>query len=144
MAGFTTLFLIRFLHNYSRIGSLYRITVRSDAFDIDSCISSSIIFLPSSNQFWTTWATWSKPGIFLTVAKVSDFLTICSVYNIPYIIYYRRSYRNLFTSSCKRCNRHLQKGLPPTWRDFHNYTPYHFDCRHWKKNSTWNCRIILC
>ena len=34
-------------YNYSRIGSLYGITVRSDAFDNDSCISSSIIFLPS-------------------------------------------------------------------------------------------------
>ena len=116
-----------FFYNYSRIGSLYGITVRSDASDNDSCISSSIIFLPSSNQFWATWATWSEPGIFLTVAKVS----LCQYDR--YVIFYSRSYRNLFTSSCKRCNRHLQKGLPPTWRDFHNYTPYHFDCRHWKK-----------
>jgi len=50
--------------------------------------------------------------------------------SLAFFLRWLKSYRNLFTSSCKRCNRHLQKGLPPTWRDFHNYTPYHFDCRH--------------
>jgi len=41
-----------------------------------------------------------------------------------------KSYSSLFTSSCKRCNRHLRKGLPPTWRDFHTFTAYHFECRY--------------
>jgi hypothetical protein len=45
-------------------------------------------------------------------------------------LHWLKSYSNLFTASCKRCNRYLHKGIPPTWRDFHNFTPYHFECRH--------------
>jgi len=41
-----------------------------------------------------------------------------------------RSYRNLFNEPCRRCKRHLLRGIPPTWRDFHTLLPYHFDCRH--------------
>ena len=59
--------------NDFRIGSLYRITVRSNAFDNYSCISSSIIFLLSKYQSRTTGTARSKSGIFSTVAKVSKF-----------------------------------------------------------------------
>ncbi|XP_022198501.1 mediator of RNA polymerase II transcription subunit 27 [Nilaparvata lugens] len=40
-----------------------------------------------------------------------------------------RSYNSLFNDPCKRCNNHLQSGLPPTWRDLRTLQPYHEECK---------------
>uniref|UniRef100_A0A3B4V3N1 Mediator complex subunit 27 n=1 Tax=Seriola dumerili TaxID=41447 RepID=A0A3B4V3N1_SERDU len=40
-----------------------------------------------------------------------------------------RSYIKLFQSSCQRCGRFLQDGLPPTWRDFRTLEAFHDTCR---------------
>uniref|UniRef100_T1J9H8 Mediator of RNA polymerase II transcription subunit 27 n=1 Tax=Strigamia maritima TaxID=126957 RepID=T1J9H8_STRMM len=39
------------------------------------------------------------------------------------------SYFNLFTAPCRRCGKHLNDNLPPTWRDVRNLDPYHESCR---------------
>ncbi|XP_065569174.1 mediator of RNA polymerase II transcription subunit 27-like [Artemia franciscana] len=38
-------------------------------------------------------------------------------------------YTKLFCDPCKRCGRHLQNLLPPTWRDVRSMEPYHEECR---------------
>ncbi|CAI9720028.1 Hypothetical predicted protein [Octopus vulgaris] len=40
-----------------------------------------------------------------------------------------QKYSTLFSASCHKCNRYLQSGLPPTWRDFRTGEPYHEVCR---------------
>lgn len=40
-----------------------------------------------------------------------------------------RSYKTLFSDSCKRCGKYLNEGLPPTWRDYRNLAAYHYNCK---------------
>lgn len=39
------------------------------------------------------------------------------------------SYITLFSAPCKRCSKHLQSNLPPTWRDLRSLEPYHEECK---------------
>ncbi|XP_065212830.1 mediator of RNA polymerase II transcription subunit 27-like [Planococcus citri] len=39
------------------------------------------------------------------------------------------SYSSLFTNVCKQCGKHSYDCYPPTWRDFKNCDPYHFECK---------------
>ena len=41
-----------------------------------------------------------------------------------------KSYSNLFSAKCKRCDTRLLNNMPPTWRDFRTNEPFHFECRH--------------
>lgn len=52
-----------------------------------------------------------------------------------------RSYIKLFQSSCQRCGRLLQEGLPPTWRDFRTLEAFHDTCRMWTGTS---CLSLHC
>ncbi|CAG9763067.1 unnamed protein product [Ceutorhynchus assimilis] len=39
------------------------------------------------------------------------------------------SYITLFSAPCKRCLKHLNCNLPPTWRDLRSLEPYHEECK---------------
>ncbi|CAG2115896.1 unnamed protein product, partial [Medioppia subpectinata] len=40
-----------------------------------------------------------------------------------------KSYANLFSAPCRKCNARLQNFMPPTWRDIRTFEPYHEQCR---------------
>lgn len=40
-----------------------------------------------------------------------------------------KSYGNLFSAKCRKCDNRLLNNMPPTWRDFRFLEPYHFECR---------------
>ncbi|KAH8359692.1 hypothetical protein KR093_008393 [Drosophila rubida] len=39
------------------------------------------------------------------------------------------SHIKLFLEPCKRCNKYIANGLPPTWRDLRTLEPFHEECR---------------
>ncbi|XP_055852878.1 mediator of RNA polymerase II transcription subunit 27 [Episyrphus balteatus] len=39
------------------------------------------------------------------------------------------SYGKLFIEPCRRCGKHVNNGLPPTWRDLRTLEPFHEECR---------------
>ncbi|XP_019641036.1 PREDICTED: mediator of RNA polymerase II transcription subunit 27-like isoform X1 [Branchiostoma belcheri] len=80
---------------------------------------------------------WSKSQ-FKVFEKISDHATAATLhYQHPIhpdlalqtFLTWLNSYTTLFTATCHRCGRHLQDGLPPTWRDFRTTDPYHENCR---------------
>ena len=40
-----------------------------------------------------------------------------------------KSYSNLFSAACRKCNCRLLNFMPPTWRDFRQFEAYHEQCR---------------
>uniref|UniRef100_A0A3Q2DMQ1 Mediator complex subunit 27 n=1 Tax=Cyprinodon variegatus TaxID=28743 RepID=A0A3Q2DMQ1_CYPVA len=69
--------------------------------------------------------------------QLSDWLFALLHYQLPQMpdvvvrsfMTWLRSYIKLFQSSCQRCGRFLQDGLPPTWRDFRTLEAFHDTCR---------------
>jgi len=39
------------------------------------------------------------------------------------------SYNKLFAEPCRKCGKHLNNALPPTWRDIRTLEPFHEECR---------------
>lgn len=39
------------------------------------------------------------------------------------------SYGKLFVEPCRKCGKHLNNALPPTWRDIRTLEPFHEECR---------------
>ncbi|XP_054167084.1 mediator of RNA polymerase II transcription subunit 27-like [Oppia nitens] len=54
--------------------------------------------------------------------------THCDVAIKTYLTWLK-SYVNLFSAVCCKCNCHLQNYMPPTWRDIRTFSPYHEQCR---------------
>ncbi|XP_054895904.1 mediator of RNA polymerase II transcription subunit 27 isoform X2 [Poeciliopsis prolifica] len=80
---------------------------------------------------------WTKSQ-YLVFQKVTDHATTALLhYQLPQMpdvvvrsfMTWLRSYIKLFQSSCQRCGRFLQDGLPPTWRDFRTLEAFHDTCR---------------
>ncbi|XP_047236389.1 mediator of RNA polymerase II transcription subunit 27 isoform X2 [Girardinichthys multiradiatus] len=80
---------------------------------------------------------WTKSQ-YLVFQKVTDHATTALLhYQLPQMpdvvvrsfMTWLRSYIKLFQSSCQRCGRFLQEGLPPTWRDFRTLEAFHDTCR---------------
>uniref|UniRef100_A0A3Q3ALU2 Mediator complex subunit 27 n=1 Tax=Kryptolebias marmoratus TaxID=37003 RepID=A0A3Q3ALU2_KRYMA len=80
---------------------------------------------------------WTKSQ-YQVFQKVTDHATTALLhYQLPQMpdvvvrsfMTWLRSYIKLFQSSCQRCGRFLQDGLPPTWRDFRTLEAFHDTCR---------------
>ncbi|XP_032814578.1 mediator of RNA polymerase II transcription subunit 27 [Petromyzon marinus] len=80
---------------------------------------------------------WSKSR-YLVFQKVTDHATAASLhYQLPHLpevvirsfMMWMHSYISLFQSTCQRCGKQLQDGLPPTWRDFRTLEAFHDTCR---------------
>uniref|UniRef100_UPI00358F0C21 mediator of RNA polymerase II transcription subunit 27 n=1 Tax=Myxine glutinosa TaxID=7769 RepID=UPI00358F0C21 len=80
---------------------------------------------------------WTKSQ-YQVFQKVTDHATAASLhYQLPQMpevvvrsfMMWLHSYISLFQNPCQRCGRHLQDGLPPTWRDFRTLEPFHDVCR---------------
>uniref|UniRef100_A0A3B4GV17 Mediator complex subunit 27 n=1 Tax=Pundamilia nyererei TaxID=303518 RepID=A0A3B4GV17_9CICH len=68
------------------------------------------------------------------IGHQSNLITLCRCLSVsdPSVLpsqTWLRSYIKLFQSSCQRCGRFLQDGLPPTWRDFRTLEAFHDTCR---------------
>lgn len=62
------------------------------------------------------------------VAMLHFFSTTLPHVAVKCYMTYLHNYNKLFTDVCKKCGKHLSKGLPPTWRDLRNLEPYHEEC----------------
>ncbi|PWA29941.1 hypothetical protein CCH79_00020550 [Gambusia affinis] len=90
--------------------------------------SVSMLMLVSLSQL----DIWTKSQ-YLVFQKVTDHATTALLHyqlpQMPDVVTWLRSYIKLFQSSCQRCGRFLQDGLPPTWRDFRTLEAFHDTCR---------------
>lgn len=80
------------------------------------------------------------PSSFECMRQISDhacaallFIDQYPIYQIDvkprFLMSWLQNHRNLFTDSCQKCGKLLKNGLPPTFRDFKSYAPYHSDCK---------------
>ncbi|XP_070760615.1 mediator of RNA polymerase II transcription subunit 27 isoform X2 [Enoplosus armatus] len=95
------------------------------------------LFRPNGTSAVLLLDIWTKSQ-YQVFQKVTDHATTALLhYQLPQMpdvvvrsfMTWLRSYIKLFQSSCQRCGRFLQDGLPPTWRDFRTLEAFHDTCR---------------
>ncbi|XP_029365872.1 mediator of RNA polymerase II transcription subunit 27 isoform X2 [Echeneis naucrates] len=95
------------------------------------------LFRPNGASAVLLLDIWTKSQ-YQVFQKVTDHATTALLhYQLPQMpdvvvrsfMTWLRSYIKLFQSSCQRCGRFLQDGLPPTWRDFRTLEAFHDTCR---------------
>lgn len=80
------------------------------------------------------------PSRFECMRQISDHACAALLYIDQYPVHqvdlkpkflmsWLQNHRNLFSDSCQKCGKLLKNGLPPTFRDFKSYAPYHSDCK---------------
>lgn len=80
------------------------------------------------------------PSRFKCMRQISDHASSALLYVDQYlhvqvdlkprfVMAWLQSHKSLLTDSCQKCGKLLNNGLPPTFRDFKSYAPYHTGCK---------------
>ena len=96
---------------------------------VSACLSVSTCVSPISLTVFLTCIFPFCCAPFCLSASLPISPLVCLSTCLSHLQTWLRSYIKLFQSSCQRCGRYLQDGLPPTWRDFRTLEAFHDTCR---------------